>query len=128
MPRTTKKTVGEPTLARLKAQGIRPEDIDEIWLDEMVKRLFSELKRQLSQVESADPATGSGSSERGANARTLAALERTLERLAKLEQQRIERREKKVAPKHDGVREALERKIDRLAAAVGAPKDSDGLE
>lgn len=119
MPRTAKKHLcGEPTLAALKAQGIVPDDIDETWLNEMVKRLFSELNRQLSHIERNPPnAETVGANERAANARTLASLERTLERLAKLEQQRCDKREKKVASKNGDARRELERKIDRLVAA-----------
>ena len=56
-----------------------------------------------------------------ARARTLAALERTLERLSKLERERAAVREKKITP-HDGqARTALERRLDkRLAAAAKA--------
>jgi len=112
---------GATTFAELKAQGIRPEDIDEDWMDDMVKRLFRELKRQLSQVENAKPVEGREDGNlRAANARTLANLERTLERLARLEQQRVLARETKVAAKDDDARAALERKLDQLLEAARA--------
>jgi hypothetical protein len=129
MPISPPSRNGELTLADIKARGVTPDDIDEAWLDDMVKRLFAELKRQLSQVENAGPAAETEQAPlRAANARTLASLERTLERLAKLEQQRALMRETKVAAKHDGARLALERRLDQLLAArraLGAPKEPD---
>lgn len=121
MPVSAKPCHGDVTYAAIEAEGITPDDIDETWLDDMVKRLFVELKRQLSQVEKSKSIPGAkAASERAADARTLASLERTLERLAKLEQQRALMRETKVAAKHDEARLALERRLDQLLAAQRA--------
>lgn len=122
MPITPPRSAAVATLAQMRARGIAPEDVNADWLDDMTKRLFAELKRQLAQVENAPIAPGAA--ERAANARTLASLERTLERLAKLEQQRVLQRETKVAAKHDQALAALERRIDRLVAAGSAAADS----
>lgn len=99
--------------------GIEPTDVDEKWLDTMVKRLFTELSRQLEQIEtSAVPDGAKGEAARAANARTLATLERTLERLNKLEGQRRETREQKIRERHADARQKLERRLDRLAGGT----------
>jgi hypothetical protein len=94
-----------------------PSDIDSEWLDEMMTKMQRELQRQLDRVAKAHD-TGSDAGERAADARTLTSLERTLERLTRLERERATVKEKKIA-KHDGsARAALERRLDkRLAAA-----------
>lgn len=91
---------------------------DSKWLDEMITKLQRELQRQLDRVSQAQD-TGSDAGERAADARTLTSLERTLERLARLERERAAVKEKKIA-KHDGsARAALERRLDKRLAAAG---------
>lgn len=103
----------------MQQSGIKPTDVDEKWLDTMVKRLFTELSRQLEQIEtSAVPDGAKGEAARAANARTLATLERTLERLNKLEGQRRETREQKIRERHTDARRKLERRLDRLAGGT----------
>jgi hypothetical protein len=86
------------------------------WLDEMMTKLQRELARQLERVSKAEP-ENDNPRDRAADARTLNALERTLERLAKLERERAAVKEKKIA-KHDGsARDALERRLDKRLAA-----------
>ncbi len=87
------------------------------WLDDMVKRLMTELERQLKAVSEARDEAGTAQS-RAADARTLVALERTLERLSKLERERSAVREKKVAKHDTDARAALERRLDKRLAAV----------
>jgi hypothetical protein len=96
-----------------------PGDIDEEWLDQMVKKLFRELEKQLAAVARSKPADAS---TRAADARTLNSLERTLERLARLERERAAVRERKVVRHDDDARAALERRLDKLAGAGGAAK------
>ena len=92
--------------------------LDPEWLDSMVKRLITELEKQLAAVADASK-EGSTPVTRAADARTLAALERTLERLSRLERERAVVKEKKIA--HDGQgRAALERRLDKRLAAGGA--------
>jgi hypothetical protein len=88
---------------------------DAEWLDDMVSKLIAELEKQLEAVSNAE---GESSPQtRAADARTLAALENTLERLSRLERERAAVRGKKVA-KHDGdARAALERRLDQRLAA-----------
>ena len=97
------------------AADVTPEDIDSEWMNDMVKRLFRELKRQMCQLENLKEGTSTGP-DRAANARTLSSLERTLERLARMERERELLREKKVAKKNDDVRDALIRRLDQLLA------------
>lgn len=111
----------EPVPASPLAYGVKPEEIDSQWMDHMVNRLFKELNRQMCQLENLKEGLSTGP-DRAANARTLSSLERTLERLARLEREREALREKKVAKKHDEVRDALVRRLDQLLAAGSAPE------
>jgi hypothetical protein len=102
--------------------------LDPEWLDTMVKRLITELEKQLAAISQAE-ASQSTPQSRAADARTLAMLERTLEKLSKLERERAVVREKKIARHDTDGRAALERRLDqRLAAkrAKGAAGQSDG--
>jgi hypothetical protein len=83
----------------------------------MAKRLFRELNRQMCQLEGLKEGSSTGP-DRAANARTLSSLERTLERLARMERERELLREKKVAKKNDEVRDALIRRLDQLITHV----------
>ena len=89
---------------------------DAEWLDTMVKRLISELEKQLARVSEAQGVSDARS--RAADARTLSSLERTLERLSRLETARAAVKERKVS-RHDGdARAALKRRLDQRLAAV----------
>jgi hypothetical protein len=115
-----------PTAERIAAPApargaLTPEDIDEEWFDTMVKKLFSELERQLAQVAKSKPPSAAA---RAADARTLSALERTLERLAKLERERVAVRERKVTRLNDNARQTLERRLDQLLGPAGADEIS----
>ena len=77
---------GALSLVALRACGVTPLNIDNQWMDDMVDRLFVELKRELSQLENAKPTTDA--TERAQNARTLDSLQRTLERLNRMKVQR----------------------------------------
>jgi hypothetical protein len=104
----------------------RAADADTSWLDEMMTKLKNELERQLDRVTLVKAGTDDHR-ERAADARTLEALERTLERLAKLERERTVAKEKKIA-KHGADkngRAALERRLDKRLAG-GAKKDAAG--
>jgi hypothetical protein len=95
----------------------RTADADPEWLDTMITKLQLELERQLGRVAEAQAKTDDAR-ERAADAQTLAALERTLEKLAKLERERAAVKEKKIAKHGQGARAELERRLDkRLAAA-----------
>ncbi|MBV9043887.1 MAG: hypothetical protein JO294_02070 [Alphaproteobacteria bacterium] len=64
----------------------------------MTRRLSRETKRQIAQLENAAPvigATREDAAVRAANARTLDSLQRTLERLNRMEAERAARRAQK---------------------------------
>jgi|WetSurMetagenome_2_1015567.scaffolds.fasta_scaffold44187_4 hypothetical protein len=122
MPATPGNTALRP-LAEMRAPP--PETIDETWRDDVVNRLLLELKRQLFQLENAQPTPGSDEADvRAVNVRTLANIEHTLERLLRLEEQNTRKRETKVAKTDDDALEELERRLDQLAAAACAPRDA----
>lgn len=107
---------------------ITHEDIKSGWMSLMVKRLFAELSRQLSAMEKVkyDKETNQPPPpERAQNARTLAILEQTLERLAKMEKQRDEMHEQKKSRSYASTRSDLERRLDKRAAA-GKKKSVSG--
>ncbi len=108
------------------SRGARANGPDSEWLDLMVKNLKDELQRQLARVrdtEDEDKDKKSDARSRAADARTLASLQQTLEKLGRLEQQRAMVRETKVRKDADGARAALERRLDKLLgpAAKGKP-------
>jgi hypothetical protein len=110
---------GEPKLAKKRARAVHPEAIDDPWKDEIVHRLFRALERQLSRLENAERKHGSGRANScAANVRTLAAIERTLERLLQVEVQRAAIRETRATVDDDDALAELERRLDRLLAAV----------
>jgi len=105
---------------------MRDDAPDPQWLDEMVKKLITVLKAQLDEVAKAGG--GRDARSRAADARTLASLERTLERLSNLERERAAVREKKIAANgkdRESARAALERRLDKRLAA-GAKKGTPG--
>ena len=97
---------------------------DNDWLDMMVKKLITVLEAQLDAVASANPKGDAAG--RAADARTLSALERTLERLSRLDHDRAAAREKKVtksgASHGAAARTALERRLDKRLAALAKKK------
>lgn len=104
-----------------EAPGIGADALITEWLDDMVKKLKVELDRTLGRVNDGTR-NNSDAASLAADARTLASLERTLERLAKLEQARALVRESKIRKQDKGARDALERRLDSLAAAAGKKK------
>jgi hypothetical protein len=128
MPHTpTRRDNGELSLACRRAGEV--EVIDEKWKDDIVQRLLRELKRQLSQLENTKPTPEIDQANiRIVNVRAIASMERTLDRLIRQDEQRALNRETKVAAKNDNALEALERRIDQLAAAARAPGNSEKSE
>jgi len=132
MPLTPDRKVGGAlTRADIEKAGVKPDDIDPEWLDEMVKRLFRELNRQLLCIENtkAEDTDTKKATMRATHVRTLGAIERTLERLARMEQERIAKRQTKTAGRNEHLRIELECRINSLLAARGLPRlteESDG--
>jgi hypothetical protein len=90
-------------------------------MDLMVKRLLLELNRQMCQVESQKAET-SKPGDRMENARVLASLQGSMAKLTHLEAERETRRKGKNVTKNADARKALERKLDKLAAAARKKK------
>jgi hypothetical protein len=105
------------------ARGRRANGPDSAWLGLMVKNLKDELQRQLARVRDATDGANDAKA-RAADARTPAVLGSTLEKLGRLEQQRAQVRESKVAKHEQGARAALECRLDKLVDGGAAPKRS----
>lgn len=108
--RAAKDRARENELARLR-------DNPGEWMDEMIRRLFLETDKQLKLIEETK---ARDVSEQERHARTLASLERTLERLARIESERASS-ERKVTMTYEEARAAFERRLDKLLA--GAPTE-----
>jgi len=90
----------------------RPDE----WMDEMIERFFLETGKQLKSVEETKAYTVDDQAQ---HARTLASLERTLERLSRMQTARASR-ERKVAMSDDEARAAFERRLDQRAGSADA--------
>lgn len=86
------------------------------WMEKIMARFLLETDKQLKLVEKTKAFTVP---EQAQHARTLASLERTLERLAQFETQRATR-ERKVAMSDDELRAAIKRELDQLAGSGNA--------
>ena len=124
MPILSDPAVAAQNAARRAQEKLTPEDINSDWLDDMVKRLFNELDRQMKQVEDSRTAS-TDATGRAANARTLASLERTLERLSRTERERAAQRTSKALTKDGNRRAEIERKISRI---IGIEFEGQGSE
>jgi len=83
------------------------------WMEKIMDRFLLETDKQLKLVEKTKAMTVP---EQAQHARTLASLERTLERISQFETQRASR-ERKVAMSDDELRAAIKRELDQLPAA-----------
>jgi hypothetical protein len=103
--------------------GRQAEDVPPGWMDHMIRRLFDEWNREMIKLE--DLKNGSNNSadaaSRAHDARTLVQLERSLERLIKLESGRAAIRSTKVSKNNEGARAALVRDLDKLLGPANAP-------
>jgi hypothetical protein len=115
--------------------GVSAEDIPPGWIDDMVKRLFDELNRQMIRAEKAssqesDKKDAQGNypddpDKREKNARVLARLQTQLERLTSMEMDRASLRATKSTRTPTETRAAIRRKV--LAAIdAGRARDRDG--
>jgi len=126
---------------------VTAEDIPHGWMDDMVKRLFEIINRDLIRLENAQVSVPV---EKGADGnpvpeqldkvaqeiakrqRLVAALQRSMERLTQMElkrqpERKVDRR-KKVATSNDNTLSNLERRIAGLAAAAEEPVDPSGSD
>lgn len=114
MPRVPEE-FGPRAIARA-LKGLNPNDIDPEELDNVIMRIFVELRRQLSQMEAIKENIEAVERER--NARILGHLERTMERLVKLEAERSAARKTKATTIDGHAIEILDARIDRIVAAA----------
>jgi|SRR5947207_7402784 len=110
MPLTPDVSAGERPLA---LKGITKDDIDPNEMDNVIMRIFKELRRQLSMMESAKP-EHLETPDRERHARILSNLERTMERLVRLQSERAEARKSKAANSDDNPRARVRAKIAEL--------------
>src|ERR1700742_883345 len=68
----------------LTTRGLKPFDLNPDEMDDVTMRIFNELRKQLSMMEN-KKAEQLDAQDRERHARILASLERTMERLAKVE-------------------------------------------
>ena len=116
--------------------NITAEDIPPGWIDDMVKRLFEELNRQLIRIErtsmqvtdkkNASDEYDDNPDEREQHARTLARIQTQLERLTQMEMERASLRATKKFRKPRESRADVQRTILGVLDAGSAPKSSGG--
>ncbi len=113
--------------------GVTAEDIPPGWMDDMVKRLFDELNRQMIRAEQAsiqepdlkkdETESGKQLETREKRARVLVRLRGELERLTRMETERASLR----ATKKTGTRTETRARLQRdVLAAVHAGRTKDG--
>ena len=104
--------------APLSTKGLKPTDLNPDEMDDVTMRIFRELRKQLSMMES-KKAEELTTGDRERHARNLASLERTMERLAKVEAGRAAARKSRVMTNNEnGGRKALEARVDRIIAVA----------
>ena len=131
MPKVPARLPADGVLAhaRIGGETITPKDVKPTWLDNMVKRLFKELNKQLARIEATKPDDNDPkkASVRVHNIRALSSIEQTLERLARLEQQRVASRKVRSLARDEDLRTKIEHRIARIVAARRAedPAEED---
>jgi hypothetical protein len=115
--------------------GVTADDIPPGWIDDMVKRLFDELNRQMIRAEKAsrqesDKKDAKGEIEddpdkREKNARILTRLQTQLERLTAMEMDRASLRATKAHRSRTETRDAIRRKV-LAAIESGRSRNGDG--
>ena len=110
--------------------GVEAEDIPQGWMDDMAKRLFEVMNRNLIRLETAlmkvndkDKTSETILKEAAQHARLAAQIRNDLQKLRKLEMKR-QAKKPKVTVSDDEARAELKRRLDRLAAAEDAQPDS----
>jgi hypothetical protein len=103
----------EPSRARVP--------LDSKWKEEFVESLLRELRRQLQQLQNAAPtAEPDQAGIRAQNVATLARIERSLDRLMKMQEAQALKRDITMAANNDNAKETLQRRMDQLLAAAEA--------
>jgi sugar-specific transcriptional regulator TrmB len=111
----------------LSTDGLRPTDINPDEMDEIIMRIFQELRKQLSQMES-KKAEQLTTTDRERHARILSNLERTMERLAAVEAGRAAQRKSAKEQDHNALFEELHNRIARAVRREIQRTSSDRAE
>jgi hypothetical protein len=111
----------------LSTKGLKPFDLNPDEMDDVIMRIFNELRRQLSQME-AKKADELEPVDRERHARILASLERTMERLAQVEAGRAAARKSTASNQNESAVDALKREISRVTTIEFARRGSRAAE
>jgi hypothetical protein len=106
----------------LTTRGLKPTDINPDEMDDVIMRLFHELRKQLSMME-AKKAADLEPVDRERHARILASLERTMERLAQVEAGRAAARKSQASVKNGNRRDLLLGKLTVQATLERSEED-----
>ena len=117
--------------------GITADDIPQGWMDDMVKRLFEILNRDMIRLEGDQRSQSDKKGPDGKppplelekaakKARALSNMQRTLEKLTDMEMRRAQERKAEVTVSDEDALSELERRIDQLADEADASEDSQG--
>lgn len=111
----------------LSTRGLKTFDLNPDEMDDVTMRIFNELRKQLSMMEN-KKAEQLDAQDRERHARILASLERTMERLAKVEAGRAAARKSQASVKDGSRRDLLLRKLTVQATLerAGEDKRADG--
>jgi hypothetical protein len=112
--------------------GVEAEDIPQGWMDDMVKRLFDVMNRNLIRLETAQAKVNDKDKEQDTiikeaaqHQRMASQIRADIERLRKLEMKK-QTRKPKVTVSDDEERAELQREIDRIIAACNPPNAGSG--
>jgi hypothetical protein len=139
---TNPENLGSVALVRANSSkqfiGKKADDVPPAWIDNMVKRLFDELNRQLIRAERAsmhepDARDAKGNfvddvDKREKNARVLSRLQTQLDRLTRLETERAHLRATKEARTPQETRSAIRFKVLAILAEEETSSRSGGTQ
>jgi hypothetical protein len=115
--------------------GVEADDIPQGWMDDMVRRLFDVLNRDMIRLEAAQIGESDKKDPDGnplpldlehaaKKNRLLNQMQQSLERLTEMEKKRVKARKPKLATSHDESRRKLQRRLDRLVESNAAGEDT----
>ena len=115
--------------------GVTAEDIPQGWMDDMIKRLFEELNREMIRIETRsrkmsdkkENAPEDTDEEQEKRTRKLERVQRTLKNLTQMELERQLPRETKVT-RYDDPHAELERRLNQRLAAIEADEAAEKSE
>jgi len=119
--------------------GVEADDIPPGWMDDMVRRLFDILNRDMIRLEQAQICESDKKGPDGKpppldfektqkHTRLLHQMQSSLERLREMEDRNAKKRKPKVKMSDEQALQELERRIDQLVAARDVPKRSEESE